>query len=149
MNKKNKFGQNAEIIFATLSSEPNSEINDFEKIVDEILSVDNVVRHVAIIDYDGNIMHKKINENMKRLTSEMEDVAHAADLNIRKKMRKMLDNSLGRTTFIHSIRERIHELFFYTEYFQIYVTCLRNLDKQSIMRISDAIESIIRKRIPY
>ena len=71
----------------------------------------------------------------------------SADLSVMKLMQALFDESLGRVTFMHTVRDKLHQLVYYIDDLIVYVSCERNIANQKIMQISNAIEAIIIKLI--
>jgi len=120
---------------------------NFEKMTEEILAVDNAVRYVGIIDNRGKIHYSKIKEGKKSLKSQKEEEVFAADLSVMKLMQELFNDSLGRVTLMHTIREKLHQKVYYTDGRMIYVTCERNIDNHKAIEISDKIESVIKNTL--
>ena len=119
----------------------------YKKIADEILTVDDAVSHVGIIAERGSILHTAIREGRKNLLSQKEQEVLAADLSVMKLMQGLFDDSLGRVTFMHTVRDKVHQLVYYIDDKMVYVSCERNIDSRQIMEISNKIESIITNLI--
>ena len=119
----------------------------FKKIVDQILSIDKAVRYAVVIGEKGNILHGEIKEGKKILLSQKEQEVLSADLSVMKLMQGLFDDSLGRVTFTHTVRDKIHQLVYYIDDMMVYVSCERNIDGHKIVEISNKVEPIIIKLI--
>ena len=71
----------------------------------------------------------------------------SADLSVMKLMQGLFDESLGRVTFMHTVRDKVHQLVYYIDDMMVYVSCERNVDNHRIVEISNKIEPIIIKLI--
>lgn len=116
----------------------------FEKITQEILAADDAVRYVGIIDNRGRLVYSKLKEGKKSLKTQKEEEVFAADLSVMKLMQELFNDSLGRVTMVHTIRERLHQKVYYIDSHMIYVTCERNIDNHTAVEISDKIESLLK-----
>lgn len=119
----------------------------FKKVADKILAVDDAIRYVGVIDEKGNILHGEIKEGKKILLSQKEQEVLSADLSVMKLMQGLFDDSLGRVTFMHTVRDKIHQMVYYIDDMMMYVSCERNIDGHKIVEISNKIEPIIIKLI--
>ena len=120
---------------------------DFEKIVEEILAVNDAVRYVGVVDNRGKLNYSKLKEGKKSLKTPKEEEVFAADLSVMKLMQELFNDSLGRVTLVHTIREKLHQKVYYTDGYMIYVTCERNIDNHTAIEISDKIESILKNTL--
>ena len=119
----------------------------FKKIVDQILSIDKAVRYAVVIGEKGNILHGEIKEGKKILLSQKEQEVLSADLSVMKLMQGLFDDSLGRVTFMHTVRDKVHQMVYHIDDMMVYVSCERNIDGHKIVEISNKIEPIIIKLI--
>jgi len=119
----------------------------FEKITEEILAVDDSVRYVGVVDNRGRLAYSKLKEGKKSLKTQKEEEVFAADLSVIKLMQELFNDSLGRVTLEHTIREKLHQIVYYTDAHMIYVTCERNIDNHTVTEISNKIESILKNTL--
>ena len=119
----------------------------YEKIIEEILAIDAVVRYVGVVDNRGSLVYSKLKEGKKSLKTQKEEEVFAADLSVMKLMQELFNDSLGRVTLVHTVREKLHQLVYYIDSFMIYVTCERNIDNHTATEISDKIESILKNTL--
>ena len=119
----------------------------FKKVADKILAVDDAIRYVGVIGEKGNILHGEIKEGKKILLSQKEQEVLSADLSVMKLMQGLFDDSLGRVTFMHTVRDKIHQVVYYIDDMMVCVSCERNIDGHKIVEISNKIEPIIIKLI--
>ncbi len=120
---------------------------DFEKIAEEILAVDDVVRYVGVVDNRGRLSYSKLKEGKKSLKTQKEEEVFAADLSVMKLMQELFNESLGKVTLVHTIREKLHQKVYYIDSYMIYVTCERNIDNHTALEISDKIESLLKNTL--
>ena len=79
---------------------------DYEKISDEILSVDDAMRYVRFIGDKSELIYDKVKKG-KVLLQDQEGLGKiSAELPIMKKMQEIFDESLGRTTLMHIFRDK-------------------------------------------
>jgi len=121
---------------------------DFGKIVDMILELGNEIRYVLVIDSKGNALHGKMAPGKTILVKKEDQITNLpTDLHILRQLLKMFDESLGRTTFVHFERERMHILMFYVRDLIFCITCERSLESLRLVELSNIIGATIRKHI--
>lgn len=121
---------------------------DFGKIVDTILGLGNEIRYVLAIDSKGNTLHGKMAPGKTILVKNENQITNlSTDLHILRQLLKMFDQSLGRTTFVHFERERMHILIFYIRDLIFCITCERSLEALRRVELSDIISDTIRKHV--
>lgn len=123
------------------------EISAFEKMSDEILEIDAVMRFVGIADPQGNLVYSKMKSGKTRLVNHKLETMFASNLSLMKDMQEIFDESLGKTTLIHSIREKLHQLIYHVDNQMIYVTCEPNIDGNYLLELEKKIKSIIHSHI--
>ncbi|MCH7648333.1 MAG: hypothetical protein IIA83_06985 [Thaumarchaeota archaeon] len=112
--------------------------------MDEILAVDDVIQHIAIVDSKGNIIHSKSKNNAKN-TIKDETGLYPMDLSITKQMLDVYDYSLGKTISLQTRREKINQLVYYHDYLIIYISCDAKTDNKKILEISSKIEHLVQE----
>jgi hypothetical protein len=121
---------------------------DFGKIVDMILELGNEIRYVLVIDSKGNALHGKMAPGKTILVKKEDQITNLpTDLHILRQLLKMFDESLGRTTFVHFERERMHILMFYVRDLIFCITCERSLESLRLVELSNIIGATSRKHI--
>lgn len=115
---------------------------DLEKI-DEILSVDDVVWYVAVIDTVGNVIASRLKKNTNNII-ESEEELYMTDLRITKSMLDIFDDSFGRTIWLQTKREKTRQLIYYRDNVIIYVTCDPRADDKKISEILGKIEQLVQ-----
>lgn len=121
---------------------------NFGKIVDTILGLGNEIRYVLVVDSKGNTLHGKMALGKTILVKNEDQITNlSTDLHILRQLLKMFDESLGRTTFVHFERERIHILMFYTCDLIFCITCERSLEALRLVELSNTISTTIRKHV--
>lgn len=120
---------------------------DFAKITDNILGINNQIRYVLIVNAKGSQLYSKMAQGKTNLIKNEDQVTNlSSDLHILKQLLKMFDESLGKTTFIHFQREKIHILIFYKGDLIVCVSCERSLSDNQIVDISNNIRILLEKR---
>lgn len=108
---------------------------DYEKIADEILSVDDAVNYVGLVDREGRIIHSKIKKGKTHLVDEKEEKVLASDLGVMKAMQGLYNDSMGKVTCMLTVRERVHQLVFFANSLTIYVSCERDVNSQKSWKL--------------
>jgi len=115
----------------------------FEKITDEILTIEGSIHYVRFIDENGKLIYDKVKKG-KTLLQDQKDLGEfSSELHIMRQMQQLFDESLGIARFMHVIRDNVHQFVYYVDSMIIYVTCERNTDPYNIMEIVNKISSIL------
>lgn len=121
---------------------------DFGKIVDKILGLGNEIRYVLVVDSKGSALHGKMASGKTMLVKKEDQITNlSTDLHILRQLLRMFDQSLGRTTFVHFERERMHILIFYIRDLMFCITCERSLETLRLVELSKTIGDTIKKHI--
>lgn len=116
---------------------------NFEKIVDDIISVSDSIRFVMIIDEQGKVVQSKITTKSYLLRDEHASLL-AMDMQVLRKLLKLYDEFIGENTFVHLIRKQVHVLIFYVKEWIFMVSCDRNTTRHKIADISEEIDLMIK-----
>ncbi|MBI3639156.1 MAG: hypothetical protein HY223_02465 [Thaumarchaeota archaeon] len=119
---------------------------DFKKIIDEMTSVSDKVRFILVIGENGKVVSNKI-MTKSFLVKENQAIMMATDMHVLKQLLKLYDEIIGKNTFAHLIREKVHVLIFYVKDWIFLISCDRNMSRREIADMSDRLESIIDKYI--
>jgi hypothetical protein len=115
---------------------------NYEKVADEVLTIDDSMRYVRFIDKKGGLIFDKFKKG-KILLQDQEGLGQfSSELPIVEQIQELFDKSLGKTRFMHIIRDRVHQFIYYLDNIIIYVTCERNTDPRRIVEIVNKIDSI-------
>lgn len=121
---------------------------NFEKISNAMLEIDNEIRYVLVVDSKGKRLYGKMSNGKNALIKTEEQITNLpTDLHILKQLLKIFDESLGKTTFSHFERERIHILIFYVRDLIFCVSCERSLDPHRIADVSSKIRTVIERNM--
>jgi hypothetical protein len=116
---------------------------NFEKISDEILTIDDAMRYVRFINENGKLIFDKVKKD-KTLLQDQEGLGKfSVELPIMKKVQTMFDGSLGKARFMYITRDNVHQFIYYIDSVIIYITCERNTDRYKILEILNKIDSIL------
>src|SRR5690348_9714209 len=117
---------------------------DFEKIINNVLELGNEIRYVLVVDSKGRYIHSKMSSGKTILVKKEDQITNlSTDLHVLRHLLRIFDESLGKTTFAHFEREKIHILIFYIRDLIFCVTCERSLEDQKIIDISKKIRITI------
>lgn len=115
---------------------------NFEKIVDDIISVSDLIRFVMIINEEGKSVQSKITTTSYLLQSEHASLL-AMDMQILRKLLKLYDESIGENTSVHLVRKQVHVLIFYIKEWIVMISCDRTADRHTVAEISNQVEKIV------
>lgn len=84
----------------------SAKILDYNKICNDIKSLDQKIRFAGIINERGRLVAGGMKENVEPLENEKDDEMIFMELALRVKMRKEFDKQLGMVNFALASRER-------------------------------------------
>jgi hypothetical protein len=118
--------------------------NNFEKLLDDIIKINDSIRFVFVTDEEGKITHSRVTTNTFLLDNRQASLL-GVDMQILRRLLVLYDEIIGKNTVVHLIREKVHVLIFYHKNWTILVSCDRNIDRHILTDISIKIESLINQ----
>jgi hypothetical protein len=115
---------------------------NFEKLLDEIVKVNDSIRFIFVTDEDGKLAHSRVSTNTFLLNDKQVSLL-GVDMQVLRRLLNLYDEIIGKNTFVHLIRERVHVLIYYIDKWIILVSCDRKTDRHVLTDISIKIESLI------
>ena len=109
------------------------------KIVEKILSLDEQMRFVAIIDLKGKIIEGIMNKGKTSLESQKQEELFCKQVADRRKMRQDFDNELGKVRYVNVEREKVTQIVVYSKKNTIFVTMEPEI---TLQRKTDIINNI-------
>lgn len=116
---------------------------DFTKISYEILAIDDSMRYVEIIGKDGELLLNKMKQGKHSIKAQRKEELLSLDLYNTKQIEKKFNKTLGRVTFTHVSRTKVHQLVWYHDDLIVYCTCEGHVNNNKIIEISRKIEAIL------
>lgn len=116
---------------------------DFTKIAYEILSIDDSMRYVEVIGEDGELLVNKMKQKKYSVKTQRKEELLSLDLYNTKQIEKKFNKTLGKVSFTHVFRTKVHQLVWYHDNLIVYCTCEGHVDNNRIIEISSKIENII------
>ena len=92
------------------------------KIVEKILSLDDEMRFVAIIDLKGNIVEGIMKQGKTSLESQKQEELFCKQVADRRKTRESFNDELGKVRYVNVEREKVTQLVVYSKKKTIFVT---------------------------
>jgi hypothetical protein len=92
------------------------------KIVEKILSLDDEMRFVAIIDLKGNIIEGIMKSGKTSLESQKQEELFCKQVSDRRKVREAFNDELGKVRYVNVEREKVTQLVVYSKKKTIFVT---------------------------
>jgi len=83
-----------------------SQIYNYQKLCDDIKSLDSKIRFVGVINERGRLVAGGMKEGIEPLESEKDDEMLFMELALRVRMRKEFDKQLGKVKFSMSLRDK-------------------------------------------
>jgi hypothetical protein len=116
---------------------------DFTKIPYEILAIDDSMRYVEIIGEDGELLLNKMKQGKHSVKAQRKEELLSLDLYNTKQIEKKFNKTLGKVTFTHVSRTKVHQLVWYHDDLIVYCTCEGHVDNNKILEISSKIEAVL------
>ena len=116
---------------------------DFTKIAYEILSIDDSMRYVEVIGEDGELLVNKMKQKKYSVKTQRKEELLSLDLYNTKQIEKKFNKTLGKVSFTHVFRTKVHQLVWYHDNLIVYCTCEGHVDNNRIIEISSKIENIV------
>jgi hypothetical protein len=116
---------------------------DFTKLSYEILAVDDSMRYVEIIGEDGELLLNKMKQGKYNVKAQRKEELLSLDLYNTKQIEKKFDKTLGKVTFTHVSRTKVHQLVWHHHNLIVYCTCEGHVDNNKVIEISSKIENIL------
>lgn len=92
------------------------------EIVEDIISLDPVMRFAAIIDLKGNILESIMKDGKTSLKTQKEEEHFCKQVAQRRKMRQEFNKSLGKVRYIQVEREKVTQMVIYPKRKTVYFT---------------------------
>ncbi len=92
------------------------------EIVEDIISVDPVMRFAAIIDLKGNILESIMKKGKTSLKSQKEEEHFCKQVAQRRKMRQEFNKTLGKVRYVQVEREKVTQMVIYPKRKTVYFT---------------------------
>ena len=92
------------------------------EIVEDIISIDPVMRFAAIIDLKGNILESIMKQGKTSLKNQKEEEHFCKQVAQRRKMRREFNKSLGMVRYVQVEREKVTQLVIYPKRKTVYFT---------------------------
>lgn len=117
------------------------------QLVNEILSLDDQIRFVGMINNKENTFSTKHNNNIVSLISAQEEEQFAIFLQKTKNLQDSFDDMLGKTKFMQINRQLIAQLVYFVDHFIIYVTFNPFIEEDDLLVLSRKIQATIKNTI--
>ncbi|MGQ0605656.1 MAG: DUF6659 family protein [Candidatus Nitrosotenuis sp.] len=92
------------------------------EIVEDIISIDPVMRFAAIIDLKGNILESIMRKGKTSLKTQKEEEHFCKQVAQRRKMRQEFNKSLGKVRYVQVEREKVTQMVIYPKRKTVYFT---------------------------
>ena len=116
---------------------------DCIKLAYEILAIDDTMRYVEIMGEKGELIINKMKQGKYSIRIQRKEELLSLDLYNTKQIEQKFSRALGRLTFTHVSRTKVHQLVWYHDDFIVYCTCEGHVNNNKIIEISRKIEAIL------
>ena len=112
------------------------------EIVEDIISIDPVMRFAAIIDLKGNILESIMKQGKTSLKNQKEEEHFCKQVAQRRKMRQEFNKSLGKVRYVQVEREKVTQLVIYPKRKTVYFTLEPEVSAQKKNTILNKVKKI-------
>jgi len=100
---------------------------EIKQLADEIFNADPNITHQGIIDLEGNLFLDQSASASEPTEPDPERIAFYKQLSQRRSTREHLDNTYGKTEYIHIVRENMQQMILYLPKMTIYLTLEKSI----------------------
>ena len=112
------------------------------KMAEVIIEKSPLMRFVAVINLEGDIVEGIMKKGKASLESQKEEEHFCRQVAQRRKMRKEFDRSLGKVRYVHVEREKVSQLVVYTRTYTIFVTVEPEMPLRKKIDLVNSIKSM-------
>jgi len=120
------------------------EINN---LADEIFSIDPTIVHLALIDLEGQVLLEHSTGTKIAQKTDTERIMFYYQVGLRRSRREHFNDSYGETTYVHIVREKMHQLILYLSMLTVYLTLNKSATPDEIKKIAEKIRKIDQETI--
>ena len=112
------------------------------ELVEDIISLDPVMRFAAIIDLHGNILESIMKKGKTSLKTQKEEEHFCKQVAQRRKMRQEFNKSLGRVRYVQVEREKVTQMVIYPKRKTVYFTLEPEVSATKKMNIINKVKKM-------
>jgi len=112
------------------------------EIVEDIISLDPVMRFAVIIDLKGNILESIMKQGKTSLKTQKEEEHFCKQVAQRRKMRQEFNKSLGKVRYVQVEREKVTQMVIYPKRKTVYFTLEPEVSPQKKANLLNKVKKI-------
>jgi len=103
-----------------------------ELLAKEIFNADPQIVHLGLIDLEGNVLLDQSSAASAPTEPDPDRIAFYHQLDVRRNAREHLDESYGKTDYVHIIREKMQQVILYLPKITIYLTLEKSMSSDEV-----------------
>jgi len=103
-----------------------------ELLAKEIFNADPQIVHLGLIDLEGNVLLDQSSAASAPTEPDPDRIAFYHQLDVRRNAREHLDESYGKTDYVHIIREKMQQVILYLPKITIYLTLEKSMSPDEV-----------------
>ena len=103
-----------------------------ERLAKEIFNADPQIVHLGLIDLEGNVLLDQSSAASAPTEPDPDRIAFYHQLDVRRNAREHLDESYGKTDYVHIIREKMQQVILYLPKITIYLTLEKSMTPDEV-----------------
>ena len=103
-----------------------------ELLTKEIFNADPQIVHLGLIDLEGNVLLDQSSAASAPTEPDPDRIAFYHQLDVRRNAREHLDESYGKTDYVHIIREKMQQVILYLPKITIYLTLEKSMSPDEV-----------------
>ena len=111
-----------------------------ERLAKEIFNADPQIVHLGLIDLEGNVLLDQSSAASAPIEPDPDRIAFYHQLDVRRNAREHLDESYGKTDYVHIIREKMQQVILYLPKITIYLTLEKSITPDEVKATAQKIK---------
>ncbi len=105
---------------------------EVEQLADQVFKADPMIVHQGLIDLEGNVLLDQSSAASEAMEPDPDRVKFYNQISLRRNTREHLDESYGKTEYIHIIRENMQQMILYLPMITIYLTLEKSITPEEV-----------------
>jgi len=111
-----------------------------ELLAKEIFNADPQIVHLGLIDLEGNVLLDQSSAASAPTEPDPDRIAFYHQLDVRRNAREHLDESYGKTDYVHIIREKMQQVILYLPKITVYLTLEKSMTPTEVKSAAQKIK---------
>ena len=105
---------------------------EIEELAVQIFDTEPKIVHQGLIDLEGNVLLDQSSAASEAMEPDPDRVKFYNQISLRRNTREHLDESYGKTEYIHIIRENMQQMILYLPMITIYLTLEKSITPEEV-----------------